>query len=236
MSVLENILKLKKQLYPTGRAFKMPPGGPFEKLNNALNQSEAQAYADAKSILNSILPDNDDFLEDDATAWERRLGLITNSAVSLADRKLAIKRKLNYPTGNPAKQHYLYLQTQLQAAGFDVYVFENRFDDYPNGYITKTPIEVSGAPSILSPFQHGQRQHGNFQHGGGYNNKVVNHIDESLDRPFSIGTNYRSTFFVGGNTVGSFAEIPVARKTEFRQLILRLKPVQTVAFLFINYI
>lgn len=235
MAIADKILRLTKQLYPTGRAFQMPKDGDFEKLHIALNASEVRAYNDAVAIHNSILPDTANFTADDATDWERRLGLISDPLVALADRKLAIKRKLNAPGANPAKGHYLYVQSQLRDAGFDVYVFENRFDDYPAGYYTQSPVELTGDDSYLTAVQHGQIQHGEAQHGYTYNNKVVNHIDENLDLPFAVGENLRSTFFIGGTPIGTIATVDENRKAEFRQLILKLKPVQTVAFLLINY-
>lgn len=236
MHLLERLLTLTRSFYPTGRAFRMPAFGYLESLHIALNMSEARAYNDAVSILSDILPDNDNFTEDDATDWERRLGLITNTSVSLSDRKKAIARKMNSPNRNPARQNYLYIEEQLQLAGFNVYVFENIFPDYPDGFITQTPEEVSGSPSIITPVQHGDFQHGDTQHGGFYNDKIVNYIDEVDDYPFDIGANYRCTFFIGGNPLGTFADVPATRHDEFRQLILTLKPVQTVGFLFINYV
>lgn len=236
MYIQDQILTLTKQLYPKGRAFKMPVGGDLEKLHKALLVSEAQAFEDAKSILSDLLPDNDDFSEDDATDWERRLGMITNTSVSLEDRKLAISRKLNFPGRVAARQSHLYMQQQLQAAGFDVYVFENRFPDYPSGYITKDPVEVSGDSSILQDLNHGEFNHGEQNHGGIYNNIIANSITQEGDRYFDIAGNFRRTFFIGGNPVGSFADVPAEREAEFRQLILNIKPVQTVGFLFINYV
>lgn len=231
----EKIVSLTKQLYPTGRAFKMPKFGYLDKLHNALAESENQAYSDAVSILNSMLPDNDGFTADDATDWERRLGLITNESVSLADRKLAIIRKINHPGTIPARQNYLYLQGQLQAAGFDVYVYENRFPDGGGGYETYNPLTVSGGAGSFA-YQHGDLQHGDFQHGAAFQNICVNHIDEAEDWLFNIGSNLKSTFFIGGTPIGTFANIDANRKREFRQLILKIKPVQTVAYLFVNYI
>jgi uncharacterized protein YmfQ (DUF2313 family) len=231
----EKILALTRQLYPTGRAFKMPFNGFLEKLHIGLALSEARFYDDAISILGDILPDNANFGEDDATDWERRLGLITNISVPLADRKLAILRKINFPGVVPARQSHLFLQKQLQDAGFNVFVYENRFPDYPSGYVTKTPEELY-AGSFITSINHGQFNHGQFNHGGVYNNLIVNHIDESLDFGFSIGDNLRSTFFIGGATIGTYADVDVNRKNEFRQLILRVKPAQMVGFLFINYV
>lgn len=235
-SLNDKILLLTKQLYPTGRAWKMPFNSKLEKLHLALSISEEAAYNAAVSTHNSILPDNENFTIDDATDWERRLGLITNQLVSLTDRKLAIIRKLNQPGRAPAKGNWRYLQLQLQSAGFDVYIYENRFPGFPDGYVTKTPFELTGNTSFFVDNQHGDFQHGDRQHGGGFTKFVANHIDEARDFMFVINPNLRSTFFVGGPTLGSFANVDVNRKDEFRQLILTIKPVQAVGFLLINYI
>lgn len=236
MAVIDKIKALTLQLLPTGFAFRVKIGSNFDKLIDGLNASEARAFADALSILDSAIPDNVNFTADDATAWEIRLGLISNSLVPLSDRKLAIQRKMNHPGTIPARQNFHYLEGQLQAAGFNVFVYENRFPDGFGGYVTKTPTLFSLLPYPLGPVQHGEIQHGDAQHGGGfYGNKVVNHIEQSLDDPFYVGLNYRSTFFIGGSTPGSWTTVDFNRKDEFRQLILKIKPVQTVGFLLINF-
>lgn len=236
-NISTKLLNLARQLYPTGRAWKMPVSGTLEQLHIALGVSENKAYEDATSILNSILPDNDGFTADDATDWERRLGMISNPLVPLATRKLAILRKLNQPGAAPAKSNWRYLQEQLQAAGFDVYVYENIFPYYyPEGNVTKTPYELTGDPSFYTPNNYGMYRYGQVNYGGSYKRFVANHIDEARDWQFNIGSNLRSTFFIGGPTIGSFANVDALRKDEFRQLILIIKPVQTVGFLLINYI
>lgn len=238
MTVLEQIKKLGKSLYPTGRVFKMRKNGVFDTLNTALAQSEARAYADAVSILNSAIPDNVNFTAGDATAWERRLGIASNSAVALEDRKLAIQRKMNHPGTIKARQNYRYLQDQLAKAGFtNLYVYENRFPDGGGGYITKTPTEFSLIPYPFdSPQYSDGLQYGDAEYGGSFGNKVVNSVDQAIDDLFDIGDDFRSTFFVGGDPAGSWADVDENREIELRQLILKIKPVQTVAFLLINYI
>jgi len=236
MSFIEDkILQLSKQLYPTGRAFKMYEQSTFEKLHLGLAVSESQTYNDAAAILNSILPDNNLFDINDAIDWERRLGLVSNDTVSLADRKLAIRRKLTQPGVAPAKSNWRYLEQQLRLAGFDVYVYENRFYDYPNGYYTQTPFELTGNTTFFKGNQHGDFQHGQIQHGGRFTKFCANHIDETTDWSFIIAPNLRSTFYIGGANSGDFANVLTTRKDEFRQLILTIKPTQTVAFLLINY-
>jgi hypothetical protein len=235
MSTFDRIIKLSRQLYPKGRAFKMPFESDFEKLTQGLAASEQRAYDDALAIFNSILPDNTNFTANDATDWERRLGMVQNPSVPLADRKLAIKRKMNHPGTIPARQHYLYVEGQLRDAGFDVYVFENRFDDGFGGLETRDPLTVNGGIGGTIA-QMGQFQMGQSQMGGGYTNKIVNYIDETFDANFNVGSNLRSTFFIGGTPVGQFADVSIDRKDEFRQLILKLKPTQAVGYLFINYV
>jgi len=235
MISLSTIVKLSRQLYPTGRVFKMAAGSFFEQLNKGLAQSEVRAYNDLLSVFDSLIPDNDNFSDDDATVWERRLGLITNTSVSLADRKAAIIRKMQYPGNIPARLNYRFLEKQLQDAGFNVFVHENRFPDGMGGYTTQNPLDLTGGVGAVSP-QYGQFQYGQFQYGSYYGNMVVNRIEENLDKNFSIGTNLRRTFFIGGSILGDFTTVPLNRKSEFRQLILKTKATDTVGFLFINYI
>jgi hypothetical protein len=236
MSLTQTIKNLTYQLFPTGRAFWSKIDSDRDKLISGLNASEVRAYSDALSLLDSALPDNANFTAQDATMWERRLGLISNPLVSLSDRKLAIQRKMNHPGTVKARENYRYIEAQLQAAGFDVYVYENRFPDGFGGYVTKSPSVFSLLPFPLGGVQHGDFQHGDAQHGGGFfGNKVANHIEETLDNSFYVGLNFKSTFFIGGNIAGSWATIDANRKDEFRQLVLKIKPTQTIAFLLINF-
>lgn len=235
MSVLNKIKKLTEQLYPTGRAFKIPKESFFEKLIEALNESEKRAYDDAVSTIDSVIADNDDFTEADATDWERRLGLITGEGVSLEDRKLAILRKYNHPGEIKARNHYLFLQKQLRDAGFDVYVHENRFDYGDGTFYTLSPRDIDPSYPISNNMYSPYNQYGQLQYGGTLGNKVVNHINESLDAPFNIGSSFRASFFIGGPYLGDWAIVDLNRKNEFRQIILKTKPTQTVGFLFVNF-
>jgi hypothetical protein len=239
MSFIGDQLKaLTGQLFPTGRAFWIPTGSDKEKLTEALLASEERFYGDAISTFDSVLPDNDNFTTDDATAWEKRLGLVSNPLVSIVDRKLAILRKINHPGTIKARQHYLYLQGQLQAAGFNVYVYENRFPS-GYGYISITPTDFSSS----QPFPHAGNDYGlgllygqGYVYGGkNYTNKIANSIYQSGDDLFQIGSTYNFSFFIGGPTPGSWATVDYNRETEFRQLVLKIKPVHTVAFLLLNF-
>lgn len=277
----EKIFNLTKKLFPKGRAFSIVTGSVKEKVFNVLAQSEADAYNDAVSILDQILPDNPNFSTYDAGEWERRLGLITNDFVTLSDRKLAIQRKMNHPGTIPARQHFKYIEGQLQAAGFNVSVTENRFSlpatiPSPMGLIEMGVGEMGGeiantekyAPidpdTLLSQTeQMGLSEMGISEMGGyfslnGYE-VCANHIDPIKDADFFTDTNIsemgdrgemgemqmangidfldklKFTFFITGLVYPSNALLPFDRKDEFRQLILKLKPANTVAFIFAEY-
>ena len=74
------LLTITKRFYPKGWAFRIPTGGLLEKMHAGLIISEDLALTSAISVLDSIIPDSDNFTAEDATDWERRLGLITNSS------------------------------------------------------------------------------------------------------------------------------------------------------------
>jgi hypothetical protein len=197
----------------------------MEKLLKGLARQEAIAYDNSASILKSILPDNNDFTEDDATDWERRLGMVNGSASSLAVRKAAILRKMQAPGQNPAKSHYLWIQKQLQDAGFDVFVHENIPTQDPNSLYAgiQTELQYNG-------FQYGGRRYGSY-----VNHVVANRIDNESDTYFNFGDTYRAACYIGGEVLGTLASVPAEREAEFRQLIRRMMPKQNVAILFITY-
>jgi uncharacterized protein YmfQ (DUF2313 family) len=230
------IKRLTQQLYPTGRAFKMPLNGVFDKNVDALNSSEVTAFDDAMSTFDSLFPDNSNFTADDAERWEERLGMIVNNSIGITERKIAIIRKMNHPGTIPARQNFGYLQDQLQAAGFNVYVYENIFA----GPVTMSPTDILGSTLVglwdFGDSEFGEVEFGDSQTGSVFQDCVANYIDSNLDEWFDTGDNLRNTFFIAGEYIDTFASVDLARKYEFRQLILKIKPVQTVGFLFVNFV
>jgi hypothetical protein len=226
---------LTKQLYPTGRAFYIPERGTFEKLHKGLNTSMIRSVQSAKGTINAALPDNDEFTDQDATLLESKYGLFINPATSLTNRKKAILRKMAYPSNIPARQNRVFLEDQLRLAGFDIRLYENKFLE-GGAYVTKTPDEVAALSTTAT--QHGgTSQHGaGTQHGSsGFN--VIANADRGPES-YNIGgdTNLWATFFIGGDNLGDMATVPQEREKEFRELVLKLKPAHTVAYLFIKFI
>jgi len=230
LTLKDQILKLTKNLYPTGRAFKMSINSVFEKFHVGLSLSEERAYSDAISILDSIIPDNSNFTTDDAAQWERRLAITTSIGTTLDDRKSAIIRKMNHPGITPSRQHFLYLEGELQKAGFDLFVHENRFETFVGSGIYETR-----EPNAAFGLNHGEFQHGQQQHGRSDFDTVANSFLQSVDSSFDLGLNLRSTFFIGGEILGDYGNVPAEREIELRRLILNIKPVQAIGLLFVNF-
>ena len=225
------LVKITKQLYPTGRAWWLKLQNTFYLLHEGLALSESRALQNDTDILNSILPDNPFFTEEDAFNWENALGLFIQPSLDLEERKAAILRRMKHPGEIPARQHYLYLQGQLQAVGFNVYVHENRIDAGGGQYEIINVIDA-----LYDNFKYDETLYDNA--GIGDFSIIANYVSESKDAGFVFGSdvNLRSTFFIGGVNLGDRADILETRKDEFRHLILTIKPAQTSGFLLIDYI
>lgn len=208
----QNIIKLTKQLFPTGRAWKLPVNGVFYKLMYALGKSEQRALQFSVDTLNSILPDNENFTADDATEWERRLAISGGTGyVSLEIRKSTILRKYQFPGGFLNRQNYRYLESQLQLAGYDVTVSEN----FTAIGATAPVVHSLGTVHGLTT-KHGKAIHGDV---------IANSI--KIGEVFNIDT-YLGVFYIDGN-------VPQNAIEAFRLLVLTLKPVNTVAILRLTY-
>lgn len=225
---LQSLGKLSNQLYPTGRAWYGSENGTFENLHEAINLSFARLIVDSRLFIDSLFPDNVNFTQEDATLWEYRLGLITNENLDLELRKLAIKRKLGYPNNVKPRQNQLFIEQQLQLAGFNVWIHQNT-QPY------QTPGDIVAIS--LNNVQHGEpTQHGNgTQHGSDGYSVIANSIREIESYAVGDVDKLWATFFIGGQNLGDMATVPHARLKEFKELVIKLKPAHLVAFTFINY-
>jgi hypothetical protein len=228
VSALALLNKLTKQLYPTGRAWQIAENSDFDNLHKGLDVSAARFGRDAKETINSTLPDNEEFDESDVNLWEYRLGLFSNTAVDLALRRASVLRKLAYPAGVQARQHPDFIENQLRLAGFDVRVHENTIP-------YRTPSDIAGLSGTERQHSNGV-QHSDSTQGGGVNFSLIAN-SANPEETFSVGgvDNLWATFFIASIHIEQPANVDALRRQEFRELVLKLKPAHTVAFININY-
>lgn len=224
---LDVLNRLSVQLYPTGRAWYRTENGTWEGFHESINKSFVRLINDAKQIINSTYPDNNNFTEEDAKLWEYRLGLSTNESLDLEIRKEALRLKMGHPNNIKARQNPSFIEHQLQLMGFDVYVHENTIP-------YKTPADVLAlAPAATD--HGGPTQHEDSTQHGGSSFDIIANSSRPVES-FAVGSNLWATFFIGGQTLGDIADVPLQRLKEFKELVLKLKPAHTAAFTFINYI
>lgn len=224
---LLELFELVNQLYPTGRAWYMPENGVFENLHKAFNINFFKVIQNYKALFDSSLPDNDNFTQDDASFLEFKYGLITNELTPLDLRKKALLRKIGRSNNIRPRQSQLYIQQQLNEAGFEVFVHAN---EPPYQSISELLSGSSESSEHGDDFQHG----GASQHGGTTFEVVANSINqEFVSSP--LQSQLWATFFIGGENLGETANVPEVRRREFRELILKLKPAQLYVYLLINY-
>lgn len=234
----EDLMKLTGQLYPTGRAWYLPELGVFNKFHQGLNVSLLRYIEDIFSLFDSVFPDNPNFTEDDASLWEFKLGLVTNLSLDLEQRKAIILQKMAYPQNVNLRQSRSFIEKALNDLGFDVGVYENIFfDNITNTYFRKLPAEVQ--VTSLTSNQHGDDlQHGNStQHGSG-NYEIIANLANDTEEDYSYGGNenlYATFFIAAKNDINLRGTIPLTRRKEFKEAVLKLKPAHLAAFTFINY-
>ena len=216
--------KLTQLLYPKGYAYRLFEWSNKLKFEKALTKQTEQTYNSIIHVQNSFMPDNTFFITEDAVKWESVLGVFPPNGATLNERKSAIFQKLASPNNTESRNTLVYMQFAIQLAGFNLYLHKS------NG---QSPDFVA---NTITQAQHGDFQHGQITHGAGFTNIVANSVEASTDATFDIGTNYNQVFYIGASVRGDFANVSMARQEELRRLILNLKPVESIAFLFINYV
>jgi hypothetical protein len=233
-----------------------------KRLADAKLKAFDDAYGDTIGIQNTILPDNENFTDEDAAKWEQSL-LIKNNTDDLEIRKERIVQKLFYPNGVLERSTAEFMQQQLQALGFNVYVIENRFWN-GSEYQVEDPDLISTKDAALGLGNLGQFGLGSELAGIDYTRIIANFINEDLDNEFFntpfvtppvLGTKglgdialggqtanqldreiqLQGSLFIGGPSYPSFASVDKDREEEFIQTILKFKPVQTICFAYINF-
>jgi len=235
----------------TGRAWLQRPFKVMSAIISGIGDELQKYYIYINTVRDSIFPSlmEESFIPD----WESRFRLPFNPALTIAERRARLETQWN----NRGGQTQEYVQDKLRESGFDVYVtpgvysadFQSILGDVVLGDFNLEGI-VSGFLASIDPcnqFITAGAILGDFVLG---DNLVLdinrpriiqNHIDGELENEdFCPIDPYRWKFFfyISGDPldITAIANIPASRYSEFRELVLRYKPIRTWALASLNLV
>lgn len=193
----------------------------FGKLLFGLAGERVKAINSGIGILNQIIPDNEYYSADDATRAENLLGIYSEDSNTLENRKLSIYRKMQFPNNTKGRQHKSYLQHQLNQAGFNCKIYE--WDDVKN-YVIST--EHSTGTEHSSDTEHVSLLFPS------YDQIIANFINPNQEDEIMLTlSNVVNTFWISSADFNTPMNLPANRVTEFRNLILHIKPLYTIGLI-----
>lgn len=242
------MISIFKHLLPTGRAWSLIKDKSLRKFFEALAPAVSESprtFAD--DLYGDIFPDTTRQL----TEWEKQFGL--TRAPSLSDRQR--RDRLIAKWRDHGGQSPSYIQDTLRANGFNVYVHEwwepgsepapgeisqatarNPLLVINADYLTLIPMVDCGEP--LAQCGEEFAEAGNYVGRFGY--PLVNKfIYDSDDVGYTVPSDpelWPFFMYVGGEQYGDVAEVPAARRYEFEELLLRIRPAQLWIGVIVRYV
>jgi len=244
--------KIISGIFPTGRAWLPRPLKVLSAIVGGIGDEIKKWYDFMLLVKDSIFPElmDESFIPD----WETRFRLPYQAGLTIAERR----ERLATQWTNSGGQTQEYIQGKLRESGFDVYVisgiqyveFQSILGDelvlgdfYLEGNIAGYAYAIDpceqyvAAGAILGDFVLGD----NFVLDVNRPRIIQNHINaiyENEDACPIAPFRHKFVFYISGDPIDitALASIPSARYNEFRELVLRYKPMRTWAFAFLNLI
>ena len=240
------MINIFKHLLPTGRAWTITADKTLRKFFEALAPELEKPIKFFDEIFLDVFPRSSHQLDE----WEKQFGL-SNSRLSDAQRR----ERLRAAWRDVGGQSPSYIQNQLQANGFDVYVHEW----WEPG--TEPAIGQHGTPEVRNPFLVLNPQYmvsipgvdcgeplaecgeefaecGNYVGGVGYPlvNKFVYDSDIVGYTIPNDASKWPYFMYVGGKNFGDVAEVPASRRFEFEALLLKIRPAHLWIGVIVRYV
>lgn len=246
---------ITEKLFPTGRAHKVGKVG--EDMRLALSDGVERVNDSIDNLTHGVLPDNPNFTIDWVVRHEKMYGLSVYPGDTL---QIRVTRILSHIT--PINQEYGSLsldsiQNEINNNGWSgiLFVHEN-----PNGFYPQQVLPQLSYPPQLGDNQLGDSQIGTFDYISDYpqffvrsqlgdnqlggvqlgtppqfNNKIANSL-KRYDDLFVNLSPIENTFYVCGQNLGDIVTLPQSDEIPLRQLLLNIKPLNSVGFLLIEYV
>lgn len=243
------MINIFKHLLPTGRAWSLTATKNLRKFFEAIApETSDNPRTFAGDLYGDIFPQTTRQLRE----WERQFGLPRSPSLTVQQRRDRLEAKWRDRGGQSPK----YIQDTLRANGFDVYVHEwwepgteppigfnsppatprNPLSVINSEYSAVVPMVDCGEP--LAECGEVFAEAGNFLGRFGY--PLVNKfIYDSDDVGYTVPNDpskWPFFMYIGGPEFGDVAEIPAARRYEFEELILRIRPTQLWIGVIVRYV
>lgn len=248
-----------KILLGKGRAFRLPFQNDLYKFHQAQAKEPERICEFYVDVRDSGIPPNipSDALDD----WETFLGLLTNSNLTDAERNERALGKLTAVGGQGPD----YIQDQLQAAGFPVFVYENNpiagartyitlsndtgieSNDFLSGDFTDRLNPVTVPRDLLAnpPIWENEKDYIGCQSNDTNvesNDFLSGEFTETLLIEFEYQISADSATFIfywfiaGAGGIFDTVDLPADRQTDFESLVYQLKPAHTWVIANVNYV
>lgn len=235
-----------KHLLPTGRAWTLTTQKTLRKFFEALESLVTGPQGAADKVFLDLFPSTTTQL----SAWETQFG-VGQIRLPEAERRTRLAAAWQDVGG----QSPAYIQDQLQAHGFNVFVHDWWVPGTEPTIGTDTPATPRNPLSVLNP-QYGTAIPGvdcgealaacgesfavcgNFSGNVGYPlvNKFVYDSDEIGYTVSSDPLTWPYFMYVGGAVYGEAATVPATRRFEFEALLLKIRPAQLWIGVIVRYV
>lgn len=227
---MSNFFKLVKEIVHNGDAYRLIKGQQHTDLMKALSDEPERIETFFELVQQSGIPDGNlpvDSLDD----WETFLALPRNDSLSTTERNERITGKYTSQGGQGPD----YIQDTMQAAGFPVYVVEN-FPSVVDPH-TLTGVYIPGPP-VYEANRRNDATLGGITLGSKTLGAFLGTTIDPIDVPIPIApTRYRYIWFLTGSSgINDFVNIPIARKEDFLNQILQIKPAHTPVLAQVNFV
>lgn len=222
-----------KHLVPDSEAWRLYPGKTLTKLFMGLSG----CFDDAQTFIDDVYLDLFPATTRQISEWEHQFGIQPNPLEAV--RRAALAAEWAAQGG----QSPGYIQGVLQTAGFDVYVHD-WWSSGPNPYVARNPLDYTLFP-LIGTVQCGEPLALCGEPLAECNNVLVNDplylvnkdLTERAPPPIpNDPTKWPFFLYVGGETFGELAPIPLSRKAEFHRLLLKLRPTQLWVVTLVDYL
>ncbi len=236
-----------KHLLPTGRAWTLTVEKTLRKFFDALAPETEKPREFADDIFLDIFPATTRNL----SAWENQFGLFNNK-LSEAQRRT----RLEVAWRDVGGQSPAYIQAQLQANGFNVFIHEWWVPG------TEPAVGVHGTPTVRNPLSVlnpryllvvlgvdcGEELAACGEELAACGEELAGSVGYPLVNKFvydsdiigytvpSDPTKWPFFMYVGGPNFGDIAEVPAIRRFEFEALLLKIRPAHLWIGVIVRYV